>query len=265
MAEAVTAVVLMGKVAVLVPAATVTGVETVAQVVFPLVTTTAMPPVGALPVNVTVPVDKLPPTTVEGLRVSVVGTGGLTVSVVVLVTPLLAAEIVTLVEAATGIVVTVKVAVLTPAATVTVAGTLAAALLLESVMTLPPEGALPVRVTVPVVDTLPKTLLGLSETEDTAGAWTVKVAVLVTPPVAAEIVDVALEVVGKVVIVNSAKVALAATVTVVGTVATVGLLLLKVTTVPPVGAALFNVILPVLITPPATDDGVNVNNEAVCA
>ena len=84
--------------------------------------------------------------------------------------------------AATGLVVTVKVAVVALAATVTLAGTCAAAvLLLDRVTTAPPAGAGPVSFTVPVEDVPPITETGLKVTELTAAAVTVKLAVLVAP------------------------------------------------------------------------------------
>ena len=90
---------------------------------------------------------------------------------------------VTEVEMATVLVVTVKVALVAPAGTVTLAGTVATAvLLLDSVTTAPPLGAAPLRVTVPCEELPPVTLLGFSVSEDrvTAGE-TVSVAVWVTP------------------------------------------------------------------------------------
>ena len=94
---------------------------------------------------------------------------------------------VTEVDAATALVVTVKVALVAPAGTVTLEGTLAAAiLLLESVTWAPPAGAGPLRITVPVEDcTPPTTLVGFSASEergDGAEGVTMREAVLLTPP-----------------------------------------------------------------------------------
>ena len=79
---------------------------------------------------------------------------------------------------ATGLVVTANVAELCPALTVTLAGTCAAAvLLLDSVTNAPPAGAGPFNVTVPVELVPPETDVGLSVTEPSAAAVTVKLAV----------------------------------------------------------------------------------------
>src|SRR5215468_2446702 len=74
------------------------------------------------------------------------------------------------VDAATGLVLIVKVALALPAGMVTLAGALAAALLLESVTCAPAAGAGPLRVTVPVDDCAPPvTLVGLSVSEEALG------------------------------------------------------------------------------------------------
>src|SRR5881398_1620361 len=74
------------------------------------------------------------------------------------------------VDAATALVLIVKVAVVLAAGTVTLEGTLAAALLLESVTCAPPAGAGPLSVTVPVDDCAPPiTLVGFNVSEETAG------------------------------------------------------------------------------------------------
>jgi hypothetical protein len=73
----------------------------------------------------------------------------------------------TVVDAATALVLTVNVALVAPAATVTLDGTLAAVvLLLESVTTAPPDGAAPLSVTVPVDEFPPVTLVGFTESEE---------------------------------------------------------------------------------------------------
>ena len=82
---------------------------------------------------------------------------------------------------ATALVVTVNVALVDPAATVTLAGVCAAALLLDNVTIDPPVGAAALSVTVPVELLPPVTLVGLSVTEETAGGFTVRVAVFDVP------------------------------------------------------------------------------------
>jgi hypothetical protein len=92
---------------------------------------------------------------------------------------------VTDVEVATLLVLTVNVALLAPAATVTVAGTVAAAVLpLIRETTAPPVGAGPLSVTVPVEGDPPVTLVGFSVSEERVGracGSTVSEAVLVAP------------------------------------------------------------------------------------
>jgi hypothetical protein len=94
----------------------------------------------------------------------------------------------TVVDTATALVLTVKDALVAPAATVTLEGTLATVvLLLESVTCAPPVGAGPLSVTVPVDEFPPVTLVGLSVNEESMGAGggagvTVSVADLVAPP-----------------------------------------------------------------------------------
>jgi hypothetical protein len=121
-----------------------------------------------------VPVEDWPPKTFAGFSVSeeTVGGGGgagVTVSEADLVPPPYAAEILTVVDVATALVLTVNVAVVAPAATVTLGGTLAApVLLLESVTCAPPAGAGPLRVTVPAEEFPPVTLVGFSESKERA-------------------------------------------------------------------------------------------------
>ena len=88
----------------------------------------------------------------------------------------------TLVNAATGLVVTLNVALVAPAVTVTVAGTVTAGLSRERATCAPPAGARPSSVTVPVTGVPPVTLAWLRLTADTPGGTTVSDAVCVAPP-----------------------------------------------------------------------------------
>jgi len=237
-------------------AATVTLAGTVAAAVLLLFSVTTSPPVGAGPLSVTVPVDDAPPVTVVGLKLTELGAGGLTVSPAVCVVVLKVAEMVTGVLLATGLVLTVNVAVVAFAATVTLAGTVAAAvLLLASVTTSPPVGAGPLIVTVPVDEVPPVTVVGLRVTEVGTGANTVRPVLCVVLLQVAEMVSGVSLATGIVVTVNVAVVAFAATVTLAGTVAAAVLLLLSVTTAPPVGAGPFSVTVPLEEVPPVTDVG----------
>ncbi|MCK7490004.1 MAG: hypothetical protein MZU79_07120 [Anaerotruncus sp.] len=153
----VTAVVVIVNIAVVWPGATVTEAGTCAVAVRLLLRVTTVPPAGAGPVNVTVPVDGFPPRTLLGLRIRDEATGAVTVKVAVRVVPRYVAEIVSVLLEVTGLVVAAKVAAVAPAGTVTVAGTWAAAVLLDvSVTTAPPAGAGPLSVTVPVEGFLPR-------------------------------------------------------------------------------------------------------------
>jgi len=170
--DAATALVLTVNVALVAPAATVTLAGTLAAVVLLLESVTVAPPAGAAPLKVTVPVEEFPPVTLVGFSESEerVGGGGgaaVTVSEADLLAPLNVAEIETVVDTATALVLTVNVALVAPAATVTLDGTLATVvLLLESVTTAPPDGAAPLSVTVPVEEFPPVTLVGFTETEE---------------------------------------------------------------------------------------------------
>ena len=154
----------MVKVAVVAPAATVTEAGTVALAVL-LASATAMPPVGAGLLIVTVPVELAPPITEVGLRETDDADGGVTVRVAEPEVVPSVALIVAVVEAATAVVPTVKEALVAPAATVTNAGSVALALLELSETLEPPVGAGPFRVTVPVDEFPPATEVGLKATD----------------------------------------------------------------------------------------------------
>ena len=82
-----TAVVVIGKVALVAPAGIVTLAGTVATAVLLLDSVTVVPPAGAAPLKVAVPVDELPPVTLVGLTATEDNdkAAGVTVSVAVLV------------------------------------------------------------------------------------------------------------------------------------------------------------------------------------
>jgi hypothetical protein len=173
--EAPTLAVVAVNVALVAPAATVTLAGTVATVVWLLERATVAPPVGAALERVTVPLEFVPPVTLDGLTLTpckLAGGGtGVTVSVVDLLTPLYVAVIVTAVLVVTADVVAANVALVDPAAIITLVGTLATAvLLLESATTAPPIGAAAVNVAVPVEPFPPTTLEGLAATDDKVAA-----------------------------------------------------------------------------------------------
>lgn len=108
--------------------------------------------------------------------------------------------------------------------------------------------------TVPVVGDPPVTDVGLNVTAVGSGAWTLRFAVVELPPMVAVIVSLVFVETAEVVITNCFTVWPAATVTEVGTVAD-GSLELRLTTVPPAGAADARVTAPSEFTPPATAAG----------
>src|SRR3989442_5390164 len=153
--DAATALVVIVNVVLVAPAGTVTLAGTVAAAVLLLDSVTCAP-AGAGPSSVAVPVELLPPVTVVGLSASEERrAAGFTVSVAVRVTPLYTAEMVTGVDAATALVVTVNVVLVAPAGTVTLAGTVAAAVLLLVTATCAPPAAARPATDAPPADVLP--------------------------------------------------------------------------------------------------------------
>jgi hypothetical protein len=111
------------KVALVRPAPTVTLAGTVATKVWLLESVTVIPPAGAAPFRVTVPVDVLPPVTIAGFRLIDDRDGAVIVRFAFWFPPLYEAEIWTLADPETGTVPIANVALVAPAATVTFAGT----------------------------------------------------------------------------------------------------------------------------------------------
>jgi hypothetical protein len=176
---------------------------------------------------------------------------------------------VTGVDAVTLLLLAVKMALVAPAGMVTLEGTVTTpVLLLERETRTPPLGAGALSVTVPEEGDPPTTLVGLNESEVSVGPGrgcgvTVREAVCVKLPLDAEIVTGVELAEAMVVTWKAALVAPAATVTLGGTVAAEVLLLDNATTVPPLGAELSRVTLPVEEFPPLTLVGLSVSEDGV--
>jgi len=246
----VTPVVVIVNVAEVVPGATETDAGNIAVALLE-VKFISVPPEGAGPFNVNVPVEEVPPTTTEGDNVRLVNAAGVTVSVVVTDELPRVAVIVAGVEDATAVVVTVNVAVVAPPATVTVTGGVALVLLDDRLTTEPPVGAACFKVTVPEEEVPPMTVVGETVTLVKVTGVTVSVVVTVELPNVAVMVTGIVEVTGVVLIVKLAELAPAATLTVADIVAFV-LLEDKLTSVPPVGDGDCKVTVPVDDVPPIT-------------
>jgi hypothetical protein len=139
------------------------------------------PPAGAAPLSVTVPVVLFPPSTLAGTIVNDVSVGAVTVRGAETVVPFADADIVTVVCAATGDVVTVKVADVAPDGMTTGPLTEAAALFEDRLTVNPAAGAGALIVTVPVELAPPNTEVGLRLIAVTTWAVTVSEALAVPP------------------------------------------------------------------------------------
>lgn len=211
----------------------------------------------AAPLSVIVPVDVVPPATVEGLSVRVATPGmAAIVNVALADEPFAEAPIVAVTALRVTVVPTVKVAVVAPAATVTVAGfgSVAMTLLEVRLTTWPPVGAGPLRVTVAVDEFPERTDVGFNATLLTVGGLTVKVAVCGEVPVVAVIVSDFAAGTATVVTVKVVEVVPAGTETDARTVAEASLDV-RLTVMPPVGAGPLSVIVPVEEVPPVTVAG----------
>jgi len=172
------------------------------------------------------------------------GGGGVTVSVAPRLTPAEVAVMVTDVELCTVVVVIAKVALAAPPAMVTVAGTLAALPLLDSAMTAPPDGAGPLSAAVPCDAAPPATLEGLTVSDASvatpggpgAPGSTQRIGWSPFPSLHTVIITGVDTATLLVLTVKVALLAPAGTVTLAGTDATEGLLLVSVYTCPPAGA-----------------------------
>jgi hypothetical protein len=166
------------------------------------------------------------------------------------------------VDAATGLVLIEKLALVAPGGTVTLAGTVVELELADSETAAPPLGAAAFNVTVPVEELPATTLVGLTESVDSATGPTVIEEKRVVSTCVAEsptlVVDEA-----NVEIVKLPLVAPAGIVILDGTLATDGASLARVTTNPSGGAGSGNVTVPVDGVPPATLFGSTVNDESV--
>jgi hypothetical protein len=195
---------------------------------------------------------------------------GVTVNVAVRVVLPENAVIVTGVLAATGDVVTGKLAWVWPAGTVTIGGTWATdELPVARVTDNPPLGAAEVSATVPVALLPPDTLAGATANEASDGAVgpaaRLTNADLVTPPALASTSTVVKTLVALVVIVKLVELLPAGTVTVGGTWRTAGLLLLNVTTPPPAGAEVTSWTVPCVEVPLTMSVGLTLNPDSVGA
>lgn len=162
------------------PAATVIVAGTVPTDVLLLERFTTIPPAGAAPVSVTVPVDDAGCVTVVGFRVKLNSVGGFTVRVALWVGPPVHAPVMCAVDVeTTGRLVTVNVVELLPDGTVTVVTdrVATAVLSLATFTTTPPVGAVEFNVTVAVDVAPPTTLVGFRPTDEIEGGFTVSAAV----------------------------------------------------------------------------------------
>ena len=153
----------------------------------------------------------------------------------------------------TAVVLTANVALQFPAGTLTLAGTVAAGLSLFKAIAMPLLGAGALKVTVPVDEFPPVTTFGFSDTADTVATVDMMLSGAVTlAPLYLAVMVAVVEVVTAVVVTTKVAVEYpAATLTVAGTVAE-GLLLLKTTDAPPLGAGLLKITAPVEGLPPGT-------------
>ena len=222
------------------------------------------PPVGALAVRVTVPVDVFPPTTLDGEKVTPEGEGAWIVREAVTLLPPAVAVKVAEVFDETEVVDIVTVAEVIPLGMVMVVGRVALLLLLLRVTVIPPAGAVVPRVTVPVVLDPPSTLEGDTVKVVAIGGWIVSAADVLFPPAVAVKVAVVFTLTGEVGMLSVAAVDPLGIMMLAGNEAA-GLLAFSVMVIPPDGALAESVIVPVDVLPPCTVVGERANDLTVCA
>jgi hypothetical protein len=158
------------KLALVLPACTVTLEGTVATEVLLLASVTSAPFAGAAALSVTVPVELLPPLRLDGFKPSddrcTEEPGVIVMDAWTVLFPRLAVMFTAVLLRTPVLVVIVKVPVVAPAATVAVAGTSAKELSLLRPTTVPPDGAAALSVTVPVVVDPDDTVFGLMASEE---------------------------------------------------------------------------------------------------
>ena len=175
------------------------------------------------------------------------------------------AEIDTGVDAVTDFVVIAKVAELAPAAIVTDDGIVTSVgWLVEMATAIPPAGATAVIVTVAVLLLPPATAVGLSVRLDEVGGWSDSKLVFVAPAYEAETAAVVAAVTAVVEIGNVAVSAPAGILTVAGNPVTVELFVASVMVVAALTGRV-SLIVPMLLLPPETVDGLSVmDDKMVC-
>ena len=239
-------------------AATVTLAGT-ARLALLLVKVTTAPPVGAGPLKLRLQALVPGPVNEAGVQVRLLTVMAAFRVIAALALPPLAVAVTVPVESLAMVpAVAEKVAVEAPAATVSEAGAVSAALFEEMATETPPAGAVELVVTVQMLLAPEFSEVGAqtSAVTFTSGAR-LREAVLELPFKAAVMTAVRGVATVPAVAVNEPVVAAAATVTLAGTVR-LALLLVKVTTAPPVGACPLNVRLQALVPGPVREDGVHV-------
>src|ERR687896_572565 len=167
------------------------------------------------------------------------------------------------VDSVTELVLITKLALVAPAGTVRLAGTVVALELADNETAAPPKGASSFNVTVPVDELPATTLVGLTESVDSATGPTVITEKRVVSTCVAESPTLVVVEEENVEIVKLSLVAPAGIKMVGGTLATDGTSLARVTTSPPGGAASGSVTVPVDGLPPTTVFGFTVKDESV--